>query len=394
MQGLNADEVLRLLRSLIPGELAEGRGHRNDPPEGTDICADTRLDHTPIRADSLDRLHLASALNRLFCLHETGVEDRLLTVRRIGDIAELIAEGSQHTSGLSFSTSGSTGTPQSHHHSWSALTQEAEALAAALGHHRRVIAWLPLHHLYGFVFGVALPRTLGSTVVESHEAPAALFRNPAPDDLIASVPARWRYLLDSDHRFPGGTGVSSTAPLEAACRHGLPRAGLDALVEVYGATETGGIGLRWAPAEDYRLLPYWQCNADGNLRRALPEGSAVTITPLDRLEWLDERVFRPRGRIDDIIQIGGVNVSPQHVARRFESHEAVAACAIRSHGEGSQRRLKAFIVPAHPETDPEELRQALETWAWEHLPAVERPTDLRIGPELPRNAMGKLQDWD
>ena len=394
MQGLNADEVLRLLRSLIPGELATGRGQRGDSPEAQDLCADSRLDAEPIRADSLDRLNLASALNRFFRLHETGVEDRLLAVRRIGDMAELIADASQHTSGLTFSTSGSTGTPQPHHHSWAALTQEAEALANALGSHPRVIAWLPVHHLYGFVFGVALPRALGSTVIESHAAPTALFREPAPDDLIATVPARWRYLFDSNHRFPGGTGISSTAALETACRNGLLQAGLDALLEVYGATEAGGIGLRWAPSEDYRLLPHWQRDADGNLQRTQPDGAAVTVAPLDRLQWRDERVFRPTGRIDDIIQIGGVNVSPGHVARRLESHEAVAACAVRSHGEGSRRRLKAFIVPARSDADPETLRQTLENWIWEHLPAVERPTDLRIGTELPRNAMGKLQDWD
>ncbi len=394
MQGLTADEVLHVLRSLIPEELSANREHRSDPPDAQQLSADTRLDAEPLRADSLDRLNLASALNRFFRLHETGVEDRLLAVRRIGDMAELIADASQHTSGLTFSTSGSTGTPQPHHHSWQALTQEAETLATLIGHHPRVIAWLPVHHLYGFVFGVALPRALGSTVIESHAAPATLLRSPAADDLIATVPPRWRYLLDSDHRFCGGTGISSTAALDPPCRSGLLKAGLHALAEVYGATETGGIGMRWAPAEDYRLLPYWQCDADGNLQRTLPDATTMTVTPLDHLHWTQERVFHPRGRTDDVIQIGGVNVSPEHVARRLEGHPAVAACAVRSHGEGSRRRLKAFIVPAQAEADPETLREELEAWAWEHLPAVERPTDLRIGAEPPRNAMGKLQDWD
>ncbi len=393
MQGLTPEEVLRLLRSIIPDELTRGRGSRV-PPETTGITADSRLDEAPLRADSLDRLNLASALNRLFSLHETGVEDRLLAVRRIGDMAELIADASAHTSGLVFTTSGSTGDPQPHHHPWPALAQEGEALAALLAGHGRVIPWLPVHHVYGFMVGIALPRALGCEVAAGPEDPARLLREQRPDDLIATVPARWRYLHDAGHRFAGGTGISSTAPLEPETHKGLLRAGLQGLAELYGATETGGVGVRWDPADDYTLLPHWHRDADGNLRRTLPDGTARAAPSIDRLAWRDERTFRPTGRVDEVVQIGGVNVAPSHVARRIETHEQVAEAAVRPHGEGSRRRLKAFIVPATPGADPTELRQGLEAWLWENLPAVERPTRLTFGSELPRNSMGKLQDWD
>ncbi|MFP4649238.1 MAG: 4-coumarate--CoA ligase [Halorhodospira sp.] len=394
MLGLTADEVLRLLRSLLPEELARGGGHRETTPDPAAISADTRLDDNTVRADSLDRLNLASTLNRLFSLHETGIEDRLLAVRRIGDMAELIAEASAYTNGLVFHTSGSTSDPQPHRHPWAAIAQEGEVLAKHFAGHRRVLAWLPLHHVYGFMFGIALPRALGCEVVDSPSAPPALFHEPRKDDLIVTVPARWRYLLDAGHRFRGGGGVSSTAPLEASTQQGLLEAGLQALAEIYGATETGGIGIRWAPSSAYTLMPHWRRDADSNLERTLPDGSALTVTPLDRLDWLDERTFSPQGRIDDIVQIGGVNVSPTHVAEQIERHDQVAEAAVRPFGEGSQRRLKAFIVPATPGADPSEPREMLEKWLWQQLPAAERPVRLSFGSKLPRNSMGKLQDWD
>ena len=395
MHGLTEDEVLLLLRSLIPAELSGARGQRSEPPDPGAITADTRIDDAPIRADSLDRLTVASALNRFFSLHETGVEDRLLALRGIGDMAELIRDASASASGLVFTTSGSTGDPQPHHHGWAAIRQEAEALAEAFSGYRRVIAWLPLHHLYGFMNGIALARQLDAELIDAPAAPSTLFRDLRPGDLIVTVPARWRYLRDSGMRFPEGTGgVSSTAPLDSDIVQGLLDAGLGALTEVYGATETGGIGLRTAPESGYRLLPYWEPADEGHLRRVLPDGERRTVTPLDHLEWLDARTFRPAGRIDDLIQVGGVNVSPGHVAERLRQHPRVADSAVRPHGEGSSQRLKAFIVPADPEVDHDALRQEIEAWAWENLPAVERPTRITLGDALPRNEMGKLQDWD
>ncbi len=393
MQGLTAEEVLRLLRSAIPDELARGRGGAT-PAGAGDIGADSRLDAAPLRTDSLERLNLASALNRLFSLHETGVEDRLLAVRRIGDMAELIAEASARTSGLVFTTSGSTGDPQPHHHSWAALAQEGEALAALFPGHGRIIPWLPVHHVYGFMVGVALPRALGCEVAAPPEDPAALLREQRADDLIATVPARWRYLRDAGHRFPGGTGISSTTPLEPDTHRGLLDAGLQGLAELYGTTETGGVGVRWAPADAYTLLPHWRRGADGRLERTLPDSAVLALQPPDHLAWRGDRAFQPAGRADEVVQIGGVNVAPSHVARRIEAHERVAEAAVRPHGEGSQRRLKAFIVPADPGADTAELHQELEAWLWERLPAAERPTRLTFGSELPRSSMGKPQDWD
>lgn len=397
MQGLTQSEVLQLLRSLLPAELALARQQEGaeEPIDGAALTAQTRLDQPPLRLDSLERLNLAGTLNRFFCLHETGVEDRLLAQRQLGDWAALIAEASARTSGLVFSTSGSTGEPKPHHHSWAALRQEGEVLAETLGPHRRVIAWLPVHHLYGFMLGVAAPRALGAEVLEAHEAPAALAGDRRPGDLIATVPARWRYLADSGRPFAAGsTGVSSTAPLEQGLRQRLLEAGLGGLAEIYGATETGGVGVRWAPETAYRLLPHWERGSHGSLRRLLPDGATLSFAPLDRLEWLEARTFRPAGRLDGVVQVGGVNVSPERVAERIRGHEAVADCAVRPFGEGSRQRLKAFIVPADGQADREALREALTEWLWESLPAAERPIRLSFGERLPRNELGKLQDWD
>ena len=395
MHGLTTHECLALLRSLIPAEFGRDQGQRAEPPDPAVIDEETRLDGETLRLDSLGRLNLASALNRTFCLHELGTEDRLLTLRRVGDMAEFLAEASTRTSGLVFTTSGSTGDPQPHHHCWAAIDQEARALATALGEHGRVIAWLPTRHLYGFMLGIALPRALGVPAVEEPEALAALSRNPANGDLLATIPPRWRYLADSGRAFSGATtGVSSTAAMETPLREALLSRGLAGLAEIYGATETGGVGLRWAPETSYRLLPHWRALTSGDLERRLPDGRTITQAPLDRLEWQADGSFQPVGRIDDVVQIGGVNVSPSHIAERIRGHDAVADCAVRPFGAGSRTRLKAFIVPADIGGDWDAIHQELEHWIWKNLADVERPVHLRFGEELPRNEMGKLTDWD
>lgn len=59
------------------------------------------------------------------------------------------------------------------------------------------------------------------------------------------------------------------------------------MVEVYGSSETAGIGWRDEPEEPYRLLPHWSVGDDGEtLAREHPDGgSAAQFTIPDRLLW-------------------------------------------------------------------------------------------------------------
>jgi acyl-coenzyme A synthetase/AMP-(fatty) acid ligase len=69
--------------------------------------------------------------------------------------------------------------------------------------------------------------------------------------------------------------------------------------------------------------------------------------------------------------------------------EGVVDAAVRLHANG---RLKAFIV-LKEDYDPAQLSSRIEQAMVIYLADHERPKSFRFGPALPRNAMGKLEDW-
>jgi long-chain acyl-CoA synthetase len=100
------------------------------------------------------------------------------------------------------------------------------------------------------------------------------------------------------------------------------------LLQVYGSSETAGVGWREEAGAPYRLLPYWRRGAQENTIERGPDGTARF--PLqDRLEWIDDERFVPNGRIDQAVQVGGTNVFPAYVADVLALHPEVreASCA-------------------------------------------------------------------
>ncbi|UXZ54634.1 AMP-binding protein [Halomonas sp. 7T] len=374
-QWLSEADCKAVLQSLLSAELAAYRG--TPAPD---------WQHPPA-IDSLERLHLAACVNEFFRLHETGVEDRLLMTKHIDGWAAIVAQALDDTSGLTFRTSGSTGDPTTHVHHWANIQAETDALIQRLAPVmpiKRVVSWLPLHHLYGLMWGVALPAKLNipRVSVEGAAMPAL-----APGDMLVTVPAYWDYLARAGKEWPNKvTGVSSSAPLSAATSDALIQQGLAGLLDIYGSTETGGVATRWRASEPYQLLTHWQRHDTQHLQRV---NSDHPVPLLDATQWVDDTHFTVKGRLDDVVIIGGVNVSPQHVARKLCALDDVADCSVRVAGSAASPRLKAFVVPVQDEHETAStIAQATAHW-----PAAERPVSVTYGASLPTNAMGKLTDW-
>jgi len=351
----------------------------------------------PVLADSLELLTLAGHVNRLFSLDETGLEDNLLRRRSFGDWADLImksmndGEGRPLTTGLRFLSSGSTGTPREHVHSWLNLGREATHLAECLPQRRRIICLAPRHHIFGFIFGTLLPQALQLPVLREQEAERAILRGLEPGDLLVAYPLRWQYIESSRANFPDDIiGITSTGPCEPSLIDALQAKGLSSMVEIFGSTDTAGIGIRDDHRAPYELFPWWQATEGGD---GLSERWAIHVESVwrlpDELVWEGDRQFRPAGRRDNMVQVGGINVSPDHVARRLCTHPAVAEASVRLADNG---RLKAFIVPCAKTRETLDAG-TLRAWMQNHLPDHERPAELRFGQALPRNPLGKLNDW-
>ena len=389
--GANRQTLRRVLSDQLYSELGRLRlGSPGGPPPWlwTD---DTPLDGQSASIDSLDLLSLSAAVAEM--LPDAGIQ--LPQSGRFGSWCDAVAQNllrpPRH---ITFRSSGSTGAPRRTTHRLDQLEQEAATLARLVGSRQRVLSAIPAHHAYGFIHSVLLPPHLphppgGPDVVELRGQPATQLASLLrPGDLVLGHPAFWDAVLRAiaETLPPDIVGVTSSAPCPAETALGLRAAGLGRLLGVYGSAETAGIGWRDDPADPYTLLPGWRRDRDGLCR------DNQQVPAPDRLAWEGER-FRVLGRHDGIVQVGGVNVSPEQVGAILARHPAVAGIAVRAMRPDEGNRLKAFVVPVNPAGDPGAFQAELRRFAAATLSPAERPGAYTFGDALPRNAMGKLADW-
>jgi 4-coumarate--CoA ligase (photoactive yellow protein activation family) len=386
--------LTRVVCDLVKAELSAARPGRSLAPIGfwrddTDLAAD-------LGADSLELMGAATALADLLGFARSGMEDALLAQTRLSDwIGTAHASLTIDDTMLTFRTSGSSGAPKRCGHTLAGLWREVEELALLLPGRRRILATVPAHHIYGFLFTVLLPQAGAEAlpVIDLRGASAAALAGMLlPGDLVVGHPDFWGQLAALAPAFPQDVaGASSGAPCPDATAQVLHEGGLR-LLQVYGSSETAGVGWRWRAGEPYRLFPYWRRGvAEGTIERTVA-GAHECHALQDRLEWIDDEHVVPNGRIDQAVQVGGTNVHPAYVAEVLELHPGVAQCAVRLMRPDEGMRLKAFVVPAEGAA-PGPLREELAAWIAERLTPPERPAAYSFGPALPRQPGGKPADW-
>ena len=392
----------RFITDLVVDEATHLRPGAAPLPAGP-WAPDTSLGEGGLGLDSLERMSVAAALSESLHLHESGADDLLLVQSTFGDWVRIAANAlGQFDACLTFRTSGSSGQPKPCTHTLDDLQQEIRFLAGLFsGDHReplrRVLAAVPAHHIYGFLFSVLLPAELGQLPVEDvrRETVNHLPRRMAPGDLVVSHPAHWLLLARHASALPAGVvGVTSTAPCPDDTARALASRGLQRLVQVYGSSETAGIAWRDHPASPYELMAHWT-RADEPAHTLLRQSKHAPPRPFllqDAPQWHSERQFSVQGRLDQAVQVGGINVFPSRVREVLLQHPDVADAAVRLATLQDSARLKAFVVP-RPDADTADLTQRLDTWLASRLSAAERPRAFALGTELPRNAQGKLADW-
>ena len=380
----------RLVRDLVAAELAAARPGASFPlpsswPPELDLAAD-------LGADSLDLMAAATSLADLLGFARAGIEDALLAQTKLADwIGAARASLARDDGMLTFRTSGSAGAPKRCAHALADLRREVEELARLLPGRRRVLSAVPAHHIYGFLFTVLLPQAGAAPlpVLDLRaSSPAALAAQLAPGDLVVAHPDFWNRVAALAPDFPVDVaGVSSGAPCADATARRLAAGGLR-LLQVYGSSETAGVGWREEAGAPYRLFPYWR----RGIRTDTIERGADAFPLQDRLEWIDAERFMPNGRIDQAVQVGGTNVYPAYVAQVLALHPQVRECVVRPMRPDEGARLKAFVV-AGEGVVPAALREALIAWIAERLAPPERPAAFSFGPALPRGPGGKRADW-
>jgi long-chain acyl-CoA synthetase len=264
------------------------------------------LDGRGLAADSIERVDLAAALYEACHAEASGVLDSARLGGQFGSWLDLAAQSfARGPQTMVFFSSGSTAAPKRLVHAVSALDAEIESLLALIGARRRVLIAVPTHHIYGFLFGIRLPEALGAQPIALHGVtPQALIARAQPGDLIVSQPRTWATLANSTVSFPRDViGLSSTERLDEHLFAELTARGLSRLIDVYGSSETAGIGWRDTTGP-YALMAH------------LP---TVPQDAPDAIERVGTRLFTVGARRERSLKIAGVLVVLEPIERLAQS---------------------------------------------------------------------------
>ncbi|MFV9681781.1 AMP-binding protein [Pseudomonas sp. NY15367] len=307
---------------------------------------------------------------------------------------------------LTLCTSGSSGEPKLIDKSLAQLANEVEALEHLWGQHLGqacVLGSVACQHIYGLLFRLLWPLCAGRPV---HSR--AL---PFPEDLqqvslsqphfvwVAS-PALLKRMGDNLD-WPALSRVKQVFSSGGALPAEAAQALYDRLgqwpTEIYGSSETGGIGWRqgdtpWQPFTGVEL----SLDEAGALRIASPYLPAGHVEQsADAAEIGDDGRFVLRGRLDRIVKLEEKRISLPMIEQALVNHDWVADARLGVVQEG--RAYLGALLALSPtgvhalrnqgrRTVTDTLRQHLA----DHCEAIALPRRWRLLLELPYSSQGKL----
>lgn len=405
---LSSSSLIAIIGALAADELAKIR--KTDPQLwkarqwkfDTVITTAARAQgkESEVQVDSFEWMSIASRVVDFFQIDSSGLEDYLLRVSSLGEWADVVATSREQGSpDIRFSSSGSTGQPRKHEQRWSDLLNEARFFADYLTQHsmdvKRVVSAVPPHHIYGFIFSILLPEILDVPVVRGLKAfTLTQGQRLKNGDLLVGFPTWYQQLMQSNVAFPQGAfAVCSSGPIAATVLQRLQQQGLSTILEVYGSTETSGVGVRQQRDGGYQLLPRWQRHDEGHLTDVQRK---QTLAMPDHVEWLDAEHFKPLNRKDDAVQVNGYNVYPQRIAAVIAEHPNVKTARVRLLSDHDSSGLKALLVAEESARDisSEALIAKVASWLATKLDDAEMPRKFFVASNIPVNDMGKEIDWD
>ncbi len=393
------------LVDLIKAEVAALRP--GVPPVIASPGDSLNFDASGLALDSLEIMALSSALARTLHLHESHIEDNLFNKVTLQEWQAIALQSlNVFSQRISFKTSGSVGLKKYQTHALPLLEQEAAYLGQLLKGRQRILRAVPAQHIYGFIFTVLLPRYFGNDmeVIDIRGlSPNALHAVMQPGDLIVAYPEFWQYLHAAQIPFPADiVGVNSSGPCPADVGLSLlQQQHLSTFFEVYGSSETAGIGWRTHPLQAFTLFPFWQTSTSvQEIERQSADATKLAYALQDHLLWSSSTEFVVKGRIDEVVQVGGTNVSLHGVREKLLQHPLIKDAAVRLMPLETGARLKVYVVlDTHAadrlasEANAQPVIEHIQHYINNSLSVAERPKSLTIGPSIPVNTMGKHCDW-
>lgn len=387
-------DIFRVLKHLITSELAQIRHidtlyfEQYDWDENIDFIRTLEI-------DSSERVILTTAVSQFFHIYKVGLEQAFLKYQTLGQWIQVVQQSwTVQNDAITFFSSGSMNKTKSCEHTLITLIQEVELLIQFFSETKRIVSFVPCHHIYGFLFTIILPKFLAIPVVEvplfPHKKYLDMFE---PYDLIIGTPTCWEVLERTIEHFPEHVqGITSTHYCPPQIIHALYSLGLEKMTEIYGTSETAGIGYRTDPYLPYLLFPHWQQENEQTLLRFHPDGNATSYVIPNQLVWEDMQHYWVGKRTDCAIKTANQLVYPEQVRQILQQHPAIVECVVRP--IETQRALKALIVLTDIELkDDLAFQKHFYIWLHQKLLPHEVPKFITFTQHIPKNGLGKVLDW-
>ena len=176
-----------------------------------------------------------------------------------------------------------------------------------------------------------------------------------------------------------GIGSSELYHIYISNRPGRARAGSTGeLVPGYEA-ELGENG-ELLVTGDTAALYYW-----GDEEKTARTFDGDTVRTGDLFERDEEGFFWYRGRVDDLIKVGGIWVAPAEIEHCLVGHPDVVECAVVGAAQNGLTIPRAYVVVRQPVEE-----QALQDFVRERLSPHKYPREVMFVDELPKTPSGKL----
>ena len=215
--------------------------------------------------------------------------------------------------------------------------------------------------------------------------------------LLRSDAEAWRRVLPPDCTVLTGYGLTEGAPLASwfippvipPGPERLPIGHLNPDMEFAIADSPAGRGELWVRSA-LLSLGEWQNGGcvPGRLLADPADPQTAILRTGDLVRPRADGLYDLLGRADAQTKIRGHRVEPAELAAVLRAGEGVLDAAAIAAGEGADRALVAFVIPA-PDQDQAALRARLEARARENLPAALRPARIHLIGAIPRLPGGK-----
>jgi benzoate-CoA ligase family protein len=138
-------------------------------------------------------------------------------------------------------------------------------------------------------------------------------------------------------------------------------------------------GELWIEGDTAALL-YW-----GEHEKTKQTFHGDTVKTGDLFERDDDGYFWYRGRVDDLIKVGGIWVAPAEIEHCLVEHPDVVECAVVGAQDNGLTLARAFVVVRGAVDE-----RALQDFVRERLSPHKVPREVRIVDDLPKTPSGKL----